>query len=555
MFQKVRTEIKEKLEKLYKTNIVVEDPTRQKADLAIPLFRLANETKKNIKEIADQMKAYLKDELYLENIQFERGFLNIYFNRKKYASDVINQITTELENYPVVLKTNKVVCIDYSSPNIAKNFSVGHLRSTVIGSSLAKIYEKTGNKVIRINHLGDWGTQFGKMIVAYQLWGSEEGLSEEPIEYLQSLYVKFHDEAFKNPKLDDQAREVFKSLEDGNEEALSLWKKFRELSLVEFTDIYERLGIKFDYYQGESFYNDKTNNVVRLLEDKNLLKLDDGALIVDLEKYDMPPALIKRDDGATLYMTRDLAAVLYRSETYQANKLLYVVGNEQKLHFEQLDQITKLMGYDIEVKHVNFGLVLIDGKKMTTRKGRVVNLKDVLNEAVELAHKTIESKNPSLKDKEKVAEAIGISAIIFNDLKNDRNLDIDFDLEQMLSYEGMTGPYLQYSSVRIHSMLKNQEIGKEKNISIYEDDITFELIAELSKFSDVLLRATNENAPYIISRYLLNIAKVFNQFYANHQVIVDDEAKRNTNLSLIKAVRIVLNEGMRLLGMTVLDEM
>lgn len=556
MFHKIKKDIKNKLEKIYLTDIVVEAPTRQKSDLAIPLFKLANETKKNIKELADEIEEYLKEEqFYIEKIQFERGFLNIFFTRIKYASDVIEQINEELEKYPVIPKTDKVVCIDYSSPNIAKNFSVGHLRSTVIGSSLAKIYEKTGHQVVSINHLGDWGTQFGKMIVAYQLWGNEEGLNKKPIEYLQSLYVKFHDEALINPKLDDQAREVFKSLEDGDEESLALWKKFRDLSLVEFTEIYERLGIEFDYYQGESFYNDKTDKIIELLENKELLVKDDGALIVHLEEQGFPPALIKRSDGATLYMTRDLAAVLYRFQQYHANKILYVVGNEQKLHFEQLDQITKLMGYDIDIEHVNFGLVLIDGKKMTTRKGRVISLKEVLDEAVQLAYKTIESKNPNLKTKEKAAEAIGISAVIFNDLKNDRNLDIDFNLEQMLSYEGMTGPYLQYSSVRIHSMLKNQLIGKEKDKSIYEDDITFELILELSKFSDVLLRATNENAPYIISRYLLNIAKVFNQFYANHQVIVDDKAQRNTNLSLIKAVRIVLNEGMRLLGMTVLDEM
>lgn len=555
MFQKLRKEIKDKLENIYQTSIIVEDPARQKADLAIPLFKLANETKKNIKDLATEIEGHLKDVLYLKSIQFERGFLNIFFTRTRYASDVIEQINEELENYPNIPRTDKVVCIDYSSPNIAKNFSVGHLRSTVIGSSLMKIYEKTGHKVVGINHLGDWGTQFGKMIVAYQLWGNEKGLIEKPIEYLQSLYVKFHDEALINPKLDDQAREVFKSLEDGDEESLALWKKFRDLSLVEFADIYERLGIKFDYYQGESFYNDKTANVVELLESKDLLVLDDGALIVYLEEQDLPPALIKRADGATLYMTRDLAAVLYRHENYHADKLLYVVGNEQKLHFEQLDHVTKLLGYDIDIEHVNFGLVLIDGKKMTTRKGRVISLKEVLDEAVQLAYNTIESKNPNLKDKEKVAEAIGISAVIFNDLKNDRNLDIDFNLEQMLSYEGMTGPYLQYSSVRIHSMLKEQEIGQEKDKNIYEDDIAFELIVELSKFSDVLDRATNENAPYVISRYLLNIAKVFNQFYANHQVIVDDEAQRNTNLSLIKAVRIVLNEGMRILGMTVLDEM
>jgi len=556
MFKDIKTQIKEKLENIYNTDFVVEASARQKSDLAIPLFKIAKETGKNITILSVEIKEHLSSLDIIENIQFERGFLNIYFERKKYATNVIDTINKDLENYPIFEKKNEIVSIDFSSPNIAKNFSVGHLRSTVIGASLAKIYEKTGYEVIKINHLGDWGTQFGKMIVAYNLWGEEKELNKDPIKYLQNLYVKFHDEAELDPSLDDKAREVFKSLEDGNVEALKLWEKFRDLSLIEFTDIYKILNIDFDYYQGESFYNDKTDEVVRLLNEKGLLKLDDEAQIISLDEYDMPPALIKRADGATLYMTRDIAAVLYRLKTYNSKKILYVVGNEQKLHFEQLQKVIELLDYnDVEIVHVNFGLVLMDGKKMTTRKGRVVNLKDVLVEAKELALKTIEEKNPNLKDKEKAAENIGVSAVIFNDLKNDRNLDIDFNLEQMLSYEGLTGPYLQYSSVRINSILKTQIIGKDQNKDIYEDDIAFELILELSKFSDILLRAVNENAPYVVSRYLLNLAKVFNQFYANHQVIVEDELKRNANLLLIKAVRIVLNEGMRLLGMTVLDEM
>ncbi len=555
MFLKVKSTIKNKLDAIYNDNLVVEAPTRQVADLAIPLFKLAKDKNVNISELAEEIIGHLKDEQYIEQLSFERGFLNIFLNKVSYANDVIKQINLENEDYPKIHKNDKVVCIDYSSPNIAKNFSVGHLRSTVIGAALKRIYEKTGYEVVGVNHLGDWGTQFGKMIVAYQKWGNEEGLTNKPIEYLQSLYVKFHDEAIKEPQLDDEAREVFKRLEDGDEEILKLWKKFRELSIVEFVELYKLLKVTFDYYQGESFYNDKMDRVVKFLEERNLLKLDQGAQIVDLEKYNIPPALIKRADGATLYMTRDLAALIYRYETFNAKKMLYVVGNEQKLHFEQLKWVTELLGYDVEVIHVNFGLVLIDGKKMTTRKGRVVNLKDVLDEAIELAYETINAKNPNLKDKKKAAQAIGVSAIIFNDLKNDRNLDIEFDLEQMLSYEGLTGPYLQYSSVRIYSMLKNQVITKGENLNIYNDDITFELVKELSKFSDVLFKATNNNAPYLLARYLLNLAKVFNQFYANHQVIVDDELTRNSNLLLIKAVRTVLNEGMELLGMTVLDEM
>lgn len=556
MFKNLKTKIKENLEAIYKTELVVEASARQKSDLAIPLFKLAKETGKPIVMVANEIKEHLKKISYLSLIEFEKGFLNIYFEKESFASEVIRTINKELDNYPLFEKNNEVISIDFSSPNIAKNFSVGHLRSTVIGASLAKIYEKTGHQVIKINHLGDWGTQFGKMIVAYKLWGSEEGLKEEPIKYLQELYKKFHVEVEFDPSLDDSAREVFKSLEDGDVQALELWSKFRELSLVEFTNIYKILGIDFDYYQGESFYNDKTDNVVDLLNEKELLKLDDGALIVDLEEFGMPPALIKRADGATLYMTRDVAAVLYRVKTYNSKKILYVVGNEQKLHFEQLKKVVDFLGYsDVEIMHINFGLVLVDGKKMASRHGKSINLKDVLIEAKDLALAAIEEKNPNLKDKEKTAEAIGVSAVIFNDLKNDRNLDIEFNLEQMLSYEGLTGPYLQYSSVRIYSILKNQQIGKEIDESLYKEDYYYELALELSKFSDTLSRAVSENAPYVVSRYLLNLAKTFNQFYANVQVVVEDDLTRNANLALVKAVRVVLNEGMRLLGMTILDEM
>lgn len=556
MFKNLKTKIKENLEAIYKTELVVEASARQKSDLAIPLFKLAKETGKPIVMVANEIKEHLKKISYLSLIEFEKGFLNIYFEKESFASEVIKTINKELDNYPLFEKNNEVISIDFSSPNIAKNFSVGHLRSTVIGASLAKIYEKTGHQVIKINHLGDWGTQFGKMIVAYKLWGSEEGLKEEPIKYLQELYKKFHVEVEFDLSLDDSAREVFKSLEDGDVQALELWSKFRDLSLVEFTNIYKILGIDFDYYQGESYYNDKTDNVVDLLNEKELLKLDDGALIVDLEEFGMPPALIKRADGATLYMTRDVAAVLYRVKTYNSKKILYVVGNEQKLHFEQLKKVVDFLGYsDVEIMHINFGLVLVDGKKMASRHGKSINLKDVLIEAKDLALAAIEEKNPNLKDKEKTAEAIGVSAVIFNDLKNDRNLDIEFNLEQMLSYEGLTGPYLQYSSVRIYSILKNQQIGKEIDESLYKEDYYYELALELSKFSDTLSRAVSENAPYVVSRYLLNLAKTFNQFYANVQVVVEDDLTRNANLALVKAVRVVLNEGMRLLGMTILDEM
>ena len=555
MFQLLRLKIKEKLEFFYHKEITVESPSRQRADLAIPLFKLAKQTNKKSIELAEEIKVLLQHEPYLQTLLFERGFLNIFFNRKAFAEKVLTEINKQKAEYGTLKPTGKVVCIDYSSPNIAKNFSVGHLRSTVIGAALYNLYEKRGYQAIGINHLGDWGTQFGKLIVAYNLWGDEELLKRDTIDYLQKLYVKFHQEELKIPEFEEQARKAFKKLEDNDEQSIKLWEHFKELSLIEFKKVYDILGVSFDYYQGESFYNDKMDRIVEILVEKNLLIEDQGALVVRLDNYNLPPALIKRTDGATLYLTRDLAALLYRSENYLFDKILYVVGNEQKLHFQQLKLVSELMDYDFKIEHVNFGLILIDGKKMATRSGKVVNLIDVIDNAIERAYQTIESKNPQLKNKKQVAQAIGISAIVFNDLKNDRNLDIDFDLDQMLSFEGMTGPYLQYSSVRIHSILKDQEIKQAKDLTVFEDDVTYNLILQLSQFSHVLDRSIEENGPHLLSRYLLNLARSFNQFYAAHKIIVETETIRNSYLYLIKATRIVLNEGLRLLGMTALDEM
>lgn len=549
MFQQLRLDILKRLEKY--DYIIVEEPKRADSDLAIPLFNVSKKEQIPINEVSKEITSLLEDHPLISKLEFDRGFLNIYFNRELFSKEVLSNIKDE--TYGTLNSNGKVVCIDYSSPNIAKSFSVGHLRSTVIGASLYKVYEKLGYKVIGINHLGDWGTQFGKMIVAYDLWGSEEELKKNPIDYLQSLYVKFHEE--ENELLEEKARETFKALEDGDKRVLALWEYFKEESLKEFMKMYEILNVKFDSYHGEAFYNDKMADVVKILTEKELTEIDDGALIVRLND-DLPPALIKRSDGATLYITRDLAALLYRYNTYHFDKVLYVVGNEQKLHFNQLKKVSDLMGYNFDITHVNFGLVLIDGKKMSTREGKVVKLYDVISEAVNLALKAITEKNPNLKDKEEAARKIGVSAVIFNDLKNDRKLDIDFNLEEMLSFEGLTGPYLQYSSVRIYSMLKDETI-KEGLVdpTLFKDDLYYKLVILLSQFSNTLERVILENGPHILSRYLLNLAATFNQFYGAHKVIVEDERVKNTNLILIKAVRVVLNEGMRLLGMAHLDEM
>ncbi len=533
-------------------NVVVEEPKRGTADLAIPLFALVKQLGKPMPVVLEEVKQAISSYDMVRDVQFLNGFLNISINREVFAKNVLQLVLKDQANYGNQ-SVGKTVCIDYSAPNIAKSFSIGHLRSTMIGNALKNIYQKLGYRVVGINHLGDWGTQFGKMIVAYKKWGNRAQIEQNPIVELQKLYVKFHDEVTNDPSLEDQARAVFKALEDGDAEMLELWKYFRDESLKEFMSMYDLLGVSFDSYDGESFYNDKMEAVAKELEDKGLLVEDDGAMIVRIDP--LPPALIKRRDGATLYITRDLAALLYRYKTYHFDKVLYVVGNEQKLHFDQLKAVSKMMGYDLDINHVNFGLVMQDGKKMSTRGGRVVKLYDVIKEAISSASKAIYEKNPNLANQEAVAKAVGIGAVIFNDLKNDRNLDIEFNLESMLAFEGQTGPYLQYSSVRIASILKNQVLSDEFTVDPFKADLPFELIKQLSAFEDALEKAADQNGPHIISRYLLQLAQTFNQFYGQYKIITEDESVKQANLHLIQAVRIVLNEGLRLLGMTALDEM
>jgi arginyl-tRNA synthetase len=555
MIQQIKQNLKEKVSQhfnLDNLNVVVEEPKRGNADLAIPLFALVKQLSKPMPWVLEEVKTAIGAYDMVSDIQFLNGFLNISINRAVFAKSVIEQVLNEQSHFGNQ-SIGKTVCIDYSAPNIAKSFSIGHLRSTMIGNALKNIYQKLGYRVVGINHLGDWGTQFGKMIVAYNKWGNRAEIEKNPIVELQKLYVKFHDEVSNDPALEDQARAVFKALEDGDAETLELWRYFRDESLKEFMSMYDLLGVSFDSYDGESFYNDKMAAVADELEQKGLLVEDDGAMIVRIDP--LPPALIKRRDGATLYITRDLAALLYRFKTYHFDKVLYVVGNEQKLHFDQLKSVSKLMGYDLDIHHVNFGLVMQDGKKMSTRGGRVVKLYDVIKEAISSASQAIFDKNPNLSNQEAVAKAVGIGAVIFNDLKNDRNLDIEFNLESMLAFEGQTGPYLQYSSVRIASILKNQTLSESYPLESYTEDLPFELIKQLSAFEDALEKAAELNGPHVISRYLLQLAQTFNQFYGQYKIITEDEALKQANLHLIQAVRIVLNEGMRLLGMIALDEM
>lgn len=555
MIDKIKNDLKNLVQSTFElADVVVEAPKKGGADLAIPLFMIAKKWQTSPMEVYNKVSETLLTNEFVKETVFLNGFLNINLNRELVAKAVIVNINNELSQYGNSKENKGTVCIDYSSPNIAKSFSVGHLRSTVIGNALKNLYEKAGYKVVGINHLGDWGTQFGKMIVAYKKWGNYDDIVKDPISELQKLYVKFHEEAELDDTLEQQGRDAFKKLEDNDPEYLELWKWFREESLKEFMVMYDILNVSFDSYNGEAFYNDKMDAVVELLQEKNLLVEDDGATIVKFD--DLPPALIKRSDGATLYMTRDLAALLYRYNTYHFNKMLYVVGNEQRLHFQQLKRISELIGYTFDLEHINFGLVLLDGKKMSTRGGKTKKLDAVIEQAVSDAKRQILEKNPNLKDQDKVAKAVGVGAIIYNDLKNERHLDIDFNLENMLKFEGQTGPYIQYSSVRISSILNNRTIDLSRiDETIYTQEHYFDVITQLSAFPQVIEKATEQNAPSTLSRYLFQLAQSFNSFYGKQKVVVDDEILLNTNLAFVYAIRTVINEGLRILGIESLTEM
>lgn len=566
MINQIKLLIKQKLEKYYsekyslEISVVVEEPKNSAmGDISVPMFSVVKALRKPMPEIIAEAKEVIEGfDLPIKEVNPINAFINIFVDKSLLAYQIIEQAILEDTNYgQSKIGEGKNVTLDYSSPNIAKSFSIGHLRSTMIGNSLKLILKKCGYNTYSINYLGDWGTQFGKMIVAYKKWGNYDEIMKDPINNLTALYVKFNQEAENDPSLDDEAREAFRQMELKNKEYLDLWQWIREESLKESKQIYDLLEIDFDSYNGEAFYNDKMDSVVEELEQKGLLVDDQGAKIVDLGN-DMPPALIKRTDGGSLYITRDLAAVFYRKKEYKFDKILYVVGNEQKLHFEQLKRLITKMGYDFadEVNHVNFGLYLTNGKKASTRKGNVTKLIDVLNTAIKLAYDLIDAKNPDLKNKEEIAKYVGISAIVFGDLKNYRGLDVEFNLEQSVKFEGQTGPYLQYTGVRIASILRDKSFDiKNCDTSLFEKPHYFELAKEVAAFKSTVERAANELAPSVIAKYLLGLAQSFNKFYSLEKINVEDERVRNTNFALAKSVRIVLNEGLRLLGIHYLDEM
>ncbi|WP_152655224.1 arginine--tRNA ligase [Oceanobacillus sp. CFH 90083] len=547
--EEIYTQLEKKLDMDEIIPLIEEPKYNTHGDLAFPCFTLAKKLQKAPRQIAMELSEKVSAP-FLEKTVAAGPYLNGFLNKEIVSKQAMEHINKEQENYgSLSAGAEKTITIDFSSPNIAKPFSMGHLRSTVIGNALANISEKCGYKAIRINHLGDWGTQFGKLITAYQLWGSEEKVRENPIKELFHLYVSFHEQVEKQPHLEDEARFWFKQLESGNEEALQLWKWFREESLKEFAKIYELLNIKFDSYDGEAFYNDKMDDVVQELKAKDLLSHSDGAEVVDLTDEKLPPCLIKKKDGATLYATRDLAAAIYRKKTYQFDKSFYIVGQEQRLHFQQLFLVLQKMGYNwaAELKHVPFGFILKDGKKMSTRKGKVVLLEDVIKEAINLAYQNIEAKNPALINKEEVAKMVGVGAIIFHDLKNERQNNIEFNLDEMLRFEGSTGLYVQYTHARACSILR--KAPSENNLAIggLTDSYSWPIIKTLMDFPDVIEKSFQQAEASVVAKYVLKLSQEFNKYYGYIKILADD-AEQSSRLALVKSVTIVLKEGLRLLG-------
>lgn len=534
--------------------LLLEKPKQTElGDIAFPCFTLAKKLRKAPQHIALELSAKLEDQL-IASVQVAGGYVNIFLNQAFVTNQVLHSIMTDLQKYGSKNSMHEKIVIDFSSPNIAKPFSMGHLRSTVIGNSLANIAEKNGYEAIRINHLGDWGTQFGKLIVAYKLWGNKEKILAAPIEELLKIYVHFHNLAEKDDSLNDQARAAFKSLEKGDEEALTLWNWFKEASLKEFQIIYELLGVHFDSYAGEAFYNDKMTRVVDDLKKKGLLIESNGAFVVELE--DMPPSLITKKDGATLYATRDLAAAIYRHQTFHACKTFYVVGNEQTLHFKQLFSVLEKMGFEWSknLVHVPFGMMLKDGKKMSTRKGKVILLADVITDAIKTAQHNIEEKNPTLENKEEVAKQVGVGAVIFNDLKNDRMNDIEFSLEQMLNFEGETGPYVQYTNARICSLLQKGSFEVEAFTFSSIGVEAWPIIQLLEDFPRVVEKAFDNADPSQIAKFSLLLARQFNKYYARTKILADD-GTTSSKLAFAFTVSVVLKESLRLLGVPAPEKM
>jgi arginyl-tRNA synthetase len=550
---------KVQLEKGKIYDVIEIPPGMEMGDYAFPCFILAKTFKKNPTLIAKELSENIKLNKNFEKVVNNGPYLNFYLNRTEFNKDVLKE-TYKNDNYGKKdIGKDRNVVVEFSSPNIAKPFHIGHIRTTVIGNAINNIYDFMGFNTIAINHLGDYGTQFGMLISAYKKWGNREAIEKNPIKELLKLYIRFNKEAEEKPELNDEAREWFKKLEQGDEEAKSLWQWFKDVSLKEFNRVYEMLNIKFDSYAGESFYSDKMERVINELEEKNLLKKSEGAEIVDLEEYDMPSPLIKKSDGSTLYITRDIAASIYRKEKYDFYKNIYVVASQQNLHFQQWIKIVELMGYDWakDCIHVPFGMVSLEEGTLSTRKGRVVFLEDVLTKAVEKTKEIIEERNPDLENKDEVAKKVGVGAVVFQELYNNRIKDYTFSWNKTLSFEGETGPYVQYTYARTCSIINKAKIDIDDKVdyTLLKEDIEFEITKALYDFSNVIEDAMFKYEPFYITRYIVDLAQKYNRFYNKCPILKEEEELKKARLLITLGVNKVIKTGLNLLGIETPEKM
>ncbi|WP_449035812.1 arginine--tRNA ligase [Peptostreptococcus stomatis] len=536
------------------TALIEVPPNKEMGDYAFPCFKLAKIFRKAPNAIAEDLAGKIQPTDDINKIVNLGGYVNFFVNKESLAKKVINQVLSEKENYgKSEFGKGKTVVVEFSSPNIAKPFHIGHVRTTVIGNALSKIYQSQGYHVEKLNHLGDYGTQFGKLIVAYKLWGDKQAVEKDPIKELLKLYIRFHDEAEAKPEMEDEAREWFTKLENGDQEAKDLWQWFRDESLKEFSRVYDLLDIDFDSYVGESFYSDKMPAVIEELKEKNLLVESDGAMIVDLEDSKLPPALIQKRDGSTLYLTRDLASAFYRKKIYNFDKSIYVVGAQQELHFKQCFEIIKRMGYDWykDMVHVQFGMVSLEEGTMSTRKGRVVFLEDVLNQAIDRTRQIIEEKNPDAENIDEVAKAVGVGAVVFQELSNSRIKDYTFSWDRTLSFEGETGPYVQYTHARCCAVLRkaDQPVSADINYEALSDQDAADVLSVLETFNKSIMTAMKKNEPHIVTRFVLDLAQAFNKFYHNSPILIEDDDLRAARLALVEATRQTIENALKILGM------
>lgn len=553
----VAKSLKEKIEDLSLEEIVglIETPPNSEmGDYAFPCFRLAKVFRKAPNMIAADLAESIEAKDAISKVEPAGGYVNFFVNKSQLAKNVINDVLTQGKKYGhSELGKDKTVVIDFSSPNIAKPFHIGHIRTTVIGNALYKIYDSQGYNTVRVNHLGDYGTQFGKLIVAFKKWGNKEAVESNPIPELLKLYIQFHDEAEKHPEMEDEARAWFTKLENDDKEAKDLWQWFRDESLKEFSRVYELLDIEFDSYAGESFYSDKMDRVIDIIKDKGLLEESEGTNIVNLEEYNMTPALITKKDGSTLYMTRDLAAALYRKENYDFEKCIYVVGSQQSLHFQQLFKVLELIGFEWakDMVHVPFGMVALEEGTMSTRKGRVVFLESVLRQAIEKTKETMLAKNPNAENVDEIAKQVGVGAVVFQELSNSRIKDYTFSWERTLSFEGETGPYVQYTHARCCSVLRkaNMDVTADVDYSLLSDADSSEVLKLIASFNNSILAAMRKNEPHIVTRFVLDLAQAFNKFYHDNPILVDDIEVKKARVALVAATKQTIENALSILGM------